>query len=412
MKKFILAALSAIGAALPAQPVSPLDLNQGVFENSPAGDILAAFPTVCAVGNEYQIMIPVRKESLMRIDVGGESFYDESNGIMRSACTVHRITVPQAKLDAARAYTVCCRAVRKRKAYFTETGDEMKLEISFRPLRPDARRIRLYHLADAHSWIEAPTKAASYWGKDLDLLVMNGDMVQDCRNPEYIAAPYQISGAVTKGEIPVLYARGNHDLRGVLAEKYAEMTPSMHGKTYYSFRLGPLWGIVLDCGEDKTDDHPAYGNTVCCHPFRLRETEYLKKVAEFPDTEYNGPGVRFRIVLSHVPFPQTEPPPFDIEIPLYTEWCRILKTKIKPDLMLSGHVHRCYVIRPGDQRDHKGTPCPIVVGSHLDRKEKKFMGAAIELTPEKAEVFFTDQNCNVTGHETVSFAKAGRGNEK
>jgi len=366
-------------------------------------DILAAFPTVCAVGNEYQIMVPVNKETLMRIEIGNESFFDESNGIMRSNCAVHRIAVPQAKLDSARSYTVCCRVVRERKAYFTETEDEVRIDFPFRPILPDARSIRMYHLADAHSWIDIPIKTASYWGKDLDLLVMNGDMVMDCRKLEYIAAPYQISGAVTRGEIPVLYARGNHDLRGVLAEKYAEMTPAMNGKTYYTFRIGPLWGISLDCGEDKIDDHAEYGNTVCCHSFRLKETEYLKQIAESPDTQFNAPGVRFRIVLSHVPFPQNQGDPFDIEIPLYSEWCHILKTKIKPDLMLSGHIHECYVIRPGDPLDHKGAPCPVVVGTIFDHKKNRYAGAAIELMQEKAEIFFTDQDCNVLGRDTILF---------
>ena len=398
VKKLLFVILAAISTAIFAQSTASDN-----FEKKCLAEVFETYPTVCAVGNEYQIMIPVKKETLMRVEVDGESFYDESNGILRSACSVHRVSVPQAKLDKARAYTVCWRVVRKRKAYCTETEAEAKIRIPFRPILPDAKRIRIYHLADAHSWIDVPIKTALYWGKDLDLLVMNGDMVMDCGKLEYIAAPYQISGAVTKGEIPVLYARGNHDLRGVLAEKYAEMTPAMNGKTYYSFRLGPLWGIILDCGEDKADDHEQYGNTVCCHAFRLKETEYLKQIAGSPDTEYNAPGVRFRVVIAHEPFPRTSRPPFNIEIPLYTEWCRILKTTIKPDLMLSGHIHRCYIIRPGDPLDHKGTPCPIVVGSYLNRKENKFMGAAIDLTPEKAEVFFTDQNCKITGHEIIPF---------
>ena len=34
-----------------------------------------------------------------------------------------------------------------------------------------------------------------------------------------------------------------------------------------TFRLGNLWGILLDCGEDKNDDRPEYGGTICCHAF-------------------------------------------------------------------------------------------------------------------------------------------------
>ena len=71
--------------------------------------------------------------------------------------------------------------------------------------------------------------------------------------------------------------------------------------------------------------------------------------------------------------------------------------------MLSGHMHKCYVIRPGDPLDHKGTPCPVVVGAFVDWNGKKYAGAAIELTPEKAEIFFTDQDHNVTGRDTILF---------
>lgn len=367
-------------------------------------EVFSAYPTVCAVENEYQIMIPVCKETLMWIDVDGELFYDESNGILRSACTVHRITVPREKLDRARNYTVCYRVIVKRKAYFTETEEEKRVHFDFRPIADDAQRIRIYHLADTHSWIDVPIHTASYWGEDLDLLIMNGDMVEDCSLLEYIAAPYQISGTVTKGRIPVLYARGNHDLRGVLAEKYAEMTPSMNGKTYYSFRVGPVWGIALDCGEDKIDDNEAYGHTICCHSFRLTETEYLKKIAASPETEYAADGVRCRLVLSHLPFPENhQKARFNIETELYTQWCKILKEKIKPHLMLCGHMHRCYMIRPGGPLDHKGAPCPVVVASEIERENQRYAGAAIDWTPEKADIYFTDQDHKVFGHEEVVF---------
>ena len=366
-------------------------------------EVLSACPTVCVVGNEYQIMIPVRKDTLLWVDVAGERFYDESNGILRSSCMVHRIAVPCEKLDRARGYTVCFRVIRERKAYFTDTEEEKQIHFDFRPVAADAGKIRIYHIADTHSWIDVPIQTASFWGDDLDLLVMNGDMMEDCSRLEYIAAPYQISGTVTKGEIPVLYSRGNHDLRGVLAEKYAEMTPAMNGNTYYSFRLGPLWGIILDCGEDKPDAHEAYGHTICCHSFRLQETEYLKKIAASPETEYAADGVRGRLVLCHLPFPAEQEPPFNIEEELYTQWCGILKEQIKPDLMLCGHIHRCFMIWPGGPLDHKGAPCPTVVGASMDREHQQYTGTAIEWTPEKADIYFTDQDHRILEHETVEF---------
>ena len=73
----------------------------GVCAASEFDEMLACPPTVCAVGREYQIMVPVTKPTLMWCEVGGQIFYDESNGIVRSDTDVHRLIVPQELLDKA-----------------------------------------------------------------------------------------------------------------------------------------------------------------------------------------------------------------------------------------------------------------------------------------------------------------------
>ncbi len=367
-------------------------------------EVFASWPTVCAVGREYQIMVPVRAETLMWAETGGELFYDESNGILRSATGVHRMTVPAELLDREKRYTIHWRKVIERLPYYTKTEDEECASFSFRPVAADASELRLYQIADTHSLIEQPIRAASYWGdrgETLDLLVMNGDTPEDCRSMENIAAPYQVSGTLTKGEIPVVYARGNHDLRGILAEKYAEVTPSCNGLTYYSWRIGSVWGLSLDCAEDKWDQQIEYGNTVCCEAFRRRETAFLRDLAEKGGEEFNAPGVKLKLVLCHIPFSEQFRPPFDIEEDTYREWCRILRTGVKPDLMLSGHNHKCYVTLPGDPMDHKGQPCPLVVGAKPVRGEgvePHYTGTAIHWkTGRGVEVLFTDDSGAVTG---------------
>ena len=80
-------------------------------------------PAVFAVGREYQIMVPVSENSLFWIETGGESFYDEQNGIMRSICSTHRVIVPMEVLDRAGEYTVCEREIIDRKPYFPETAE-------------------------------------------------------------------------------------------------------------------------------------------------------------------------------------------------------------------------------------------------------------------------------------------------
>ena len=263
----------------------------------------------------------------------------------------------------------------KGKPYFSDLSDVFSFTLPFRPVTgPD---VRIYQVADAHNRIEAPVKAGSFFGDQLDLLLLNGDVPEDSGNVENFRTIHEIAGKITGGSVPVVFSRGNHDTRGIYAEKLPEYTACNKGVSYYTFRLGPLWGIVLDCGEDKADSSNEYGWTICCEDFRRRETEFLKQVAADPEHEYAAPGVKYRIVTSHVPFPQNMPEPFNIEEELYTEWCNILKETVKPDVIISGHMHRLYVIHEGDERDNKGTPCPVIVASKPTKDRSEFTGGAI-----------------------------------
>ncbi|MBQ8407909.1 MAG: metallophosphoesterase [Clostridia bacterium] len=347
----------------------------------------ATVPTVYAVGKNYQIMVPVTCETVMWVRVGDRNFYDDSNGILRSACTTHRMTVPMELLDEVQTYTVCYRTVFDRKPYFAELSDVMEYTSSFRPVRSDGA-IRIYHIADAHNRVAEPVAAGKYFGEKLDLLVLNGDIPNHSGKIEYFTAIHEIAAQITNGEIPVIFSRGNHDTRGIFAEKIEEHVPTDMGRSYYTFRLGRLWGMVLDCGEDKSDDHTEYGHTICCEDFRRRETDFIRNVIASAATEYEADGVENRIVICHNPFTQTLKPPFDIEQETYTEWSRLLREHVKPQIMLCGHIHKCYVSPVGGELDHKGQPCPVIVASKAT--DNVFMGGAVELYTDRCNVKFTD----------------------
>ena len=71
--------------------------------------VLKTAPAVFAVHDTYQIMVPVSCECVMWVKVGNECYYDDSNGILRSAVSMHRISVPVDELDKSGKYTVCYR---------------------------------------------------------------------------------------------------------------------------------------------------------------------------------------------------------------------------------------------------------------------------------------------------------------
>ena len=158
--------------------------------------------------------------------------------------------------------------------------------------------IRAYHIADAHNNIKEPIKAAETFG-NIDFLILNGDVIEDSSSPKNFMNIYVIGSRLTKGEKPIIFSRGNHDLRGNFAEKFAEYTPTHQGNTYYSFRIGNIWGILLDCGEDKNDDHEEYGHTIACHVFRERQSDFLKNIIKNKESEYEAEGVKHKLVISH-----------------------------------------------------------------------------------------------------------------
>ena len=361
----------------------------------------ATAPIVYAVRDQYQILVPVTCETVMWVKVGDRCFYDDSNGILCSASSTHKMTVPASLLDKEKRYTVCYRVIRERKPYFTDAGEVLTYESRFRPIEHTPTRI--YHVADAHNLVDAPIAAGRSAWEELDLLILNGDIPNHSGKIEYFTAIHQIAAGLTGGEIPVVFSRGNHDTRGIYAEKIADHTPTDGGRSYYTFRVGHIWGMVLDCGEDKADGHPEYGYTVCCEDFRRRETAFIRDVIRSKDSEYAAEGVLNRLVICHVPFSAYFEEPFDIEDETYREWCRLLREEIRPQLMLCGHTHEVSVSHPGDERDNRGQPCTVVVASEVDREKQRFLGGAIELRKTGCSVRFTDSDGNVSEAEEIIF---------
>ncbi len=343
-------------------------------------------PAVFAVGRNYQIMVPVTEASLFWVEVDGKCFYDEQNGIMRSLCTTHRVTVPAEVLDSAGEYTVCERVIIDRKPYFPETENTVRTTFSFKPIPKE--NIRIYHVADTHNKVSEPCAAAERFG-DIDLLVMNGDIPNHSGEIAYFDTIYEIADKITHGAIPIIFARGNHDLRGYFAEQIADHTPNQNGNTYYSTRVGNIWALVLDCGEDKDDSHAEYGLTVACHPFRERQTEYIKQIIQNAESEYAAEGVEHRLIICHNPFTYQLAEPFNIEKEIYSEWARLIKESIHPELMLCGHLHRTFIGEVGGENDHLGQPCRVVVGSNIG--EDFHVGCGIVLRENISIEFFSSK---------------------
>lgn len=362
---------------------------------------LMGTPAVFAVRDNYQIMVMARTELLFWVTVDGEDYYDHSNGIIRSSAKMHRVNVPMEALNKAGEYTVSYRRIIDRKPYFPTTEDTVSQTFEFRGIRKSGP-IRMYHLSDTHGRFTHAANAASYFGDDLDVLILNGDVIDHSGNIKNFDLIYKLCEAVTGGARPVICTRGNHDTRGFYAENIADYTPTDNGRSYYPVNFGRVWCMVLDSGEDKPDTHAEYGGTIACHQFRLEEKRDIEKIVKNADEEYNADGVEFRLAIMHSAFADA------IEFELYPEMLGILRNDIKTQLMIAGHNHDTAIYRDGEMPYRNGQACPVVFGSRLvytDGKRTDFVGTAFTFENGEVKIEFTDSQKNVVGGEIIKLIK-------
>lgn len=355
-------------------------------------------PTVCPVRDTYQIMVPVSREIFLSVKIGDNEYFSHINGIRISTAPVQRIIVPMDELDKAKKYTLVCRKVIERKPYFTETEEPYEIEYNFRPVEKTSG-IEIYHIADVHGWADNAIAAAKLLKKEYDVLIINGDIANYSDTVEDLMIAYKIASNITGGEYPCVISRGNHDLRGNYAEKLADFMPGDNGRSYYTFRLGCIWCILTDTGEDKNDINKEYGYSIACHQFRREETKMIMDTIKNCENEYMADGIKYRLIISHVPFTTPKKEGFNIETELFTEWAKLMKENIKPQLMLCGHEHKTYISYPGDEHDALGHPCPVLVGSAVSYEGDYYTGMALTINEKDTDVVFNTNHKVLEEHK-------------
>ena len=130
---------------------------------------------VYVMDKSYYILWTTERESLGWVRIGDREYHEEVSGILLSG-TVHRIKVPCRELDKYGEYTVCTAVMKKRGSYFSETETAEEETIKFKPVC-GGRPVNIYMVADTHSVIDTPVEAGGYFGDKLDLVIMNGDIM-------------------------------------------------------------------------------------------------------------------------------------------------------------------------------------------------------------------------------------------
>ena len=350
-------------------------------------------PTVFLVGQTYQILFLTETTGQAWVEIGGEKFCDANNGVLRWNDRVHRVTVPCAALDAVRSYTVCFQAMTDRAPYRPAHGETEARTYSFAPISPDTDT-RICYLSDTHGLYDDAMAVAAK--EPFDLLVLGGDITSHNSTEEDLWLALRISGDAAKGELPTVYSRGNHDTRGPMATYLPSLMGTQDGHTYFTFQTADIFGIVLDCGEDKWDDHVEYGGTICFEQFRREETAWLRRLAA--DGAWKN--AKKRIAICHVPFVFDMPEPFGIEKETYREWLALLN-EIGVDFLLAGHIHRAMTVYPDNEHLLAPITFPTVIASI---KKEAYCGAFLTYGETACAVRMTGVD-GIVSSETVPLTK-------
>lgn len=257
-------------------------------------------PVVYAVEDTYQITFTTKAKGEAWVVIDGVEYNDTYAGYRKSEDTIHKITVPMETLDNAGSYTVYTRAMYLRGPYCALQGATISETYDWRGV-DTSDGIQYYVFSDNHLTTGATADAAGYWSDKLDFLVSLGDTANWMDSENELSLLLHLASDITKGEIPVIYARGNHETKGIVADEYHNYVSSKNGEYYFTFRLQNIWGIVLDVGEDHEDAHWEFSDLARFDTYRAKQLAFLDEVIANADSEYNADGVDYRIGICHIP---------------------------------------------------------------------------------------------------------------
>lgn len=295
-------------------------------------------PVVYAVEDEYQIVFSTRAKSVAWVTVGGRDYMELSSGSQTSSDRIHKITVPMEALDEAGEYKLHTQQIIYRGPFGGWLGRDLTRSSSFRPV-DSSDGLTYLSFSDIHMHKTAATMTGSKVGK-YDFLVMVGDsvsMVDSFADANYCN---EICYELTNGEIPVVYARGNHEVKGKYAEDLYKYVGSRNGSFYYTVRLKDTYVMVLDLGEDHDDDWWEYYGTAYYDEYRAEQARFIQ--AKLEDGEYEN--FKYRVLACHIPICYINYR-HDHEA-VKNEWTALLNG-FGFDLALYGHQHEMLVFEPG-----------------------------------------------------------------
>lgn len=269
--------------------------------------------------------------------------YSSKDGLKEAYNTFNAVRLDNLRPGTNYDYRIVSKEMRSFQPYKVEFGDSIATPWhTFATIDPKKKGASIFITSDMHfdaAKLEKLLLAADY--KSCDAFFYAGDMTSYIDKFE---APFSsfidVSVKLFASSKPFEVVRGNHETRGNLARTYSTYFPKRDGKIYGSYLLGDVMVVMLDCGEDKADEHEVYAGLTDYNAYRTEQAQWLKTLVK--SKQYKR--AKYRIVISHFPMVMEKK---HEEENMWWGWDDAIQKFLpilndaKVDLMVSGHTHRC-----------------------------------------------------------------------
>lgn len=373
LKKTLLTALLALGITYTsAQETNQFNINHGPY-----------LQEVTADGASFNFTTSYPAFSSIELKQEGNThskiYFHTEYGMHAAYNTFHSIRAEGLEPGSTYQYRIQTKEMREFQPYKIVFGDSITSQwYTFKTVNPNGKGGSLFIASDIHNdaaKLKTLLELCEY--KTCDAFFYAGDVMNYMENDETpFKAFIDTSVEMFATSIPFELVRGNHETRGKMARVYPKLFPKKDGKIYGSYRIGDIMIVMIDCGEDKPDNIPAYAGLLDFDNYRSEQAEWLKRLVKTKEFKK----AKYRIVISHYPTVNafTDQP--------INHGCNDLTHKLLPilndaniNLMISGHTHK-YAFH---ETNSAGNCFPVIVGSNqsatrLDIQEGKIKAKVVD----------------------------------
>lgn len=335
-------------------------------------------------GGQYTVEFLSNRRGLGFVEVTKdgktETYYHAAHGKNVAHTTIHQVDIPKDALRGA-TYRVGVKSVLFTVSNHTFFGNTVHGKPT--PFRTPVSEEggTFFTVSDIHAQPGGAIHAVSAQFDRLDFIVCLGDWLSYASSRYDLSMLVDFMAEVSRGELPVVYVRGNHELLGEEAERLQAYIPTPNGEFYYTLAYNNAYFLINDLAFNKADAYPGFSGLSDGENYRTHQTAFVEQAV----SEAEAAEAAYFVHLSHIPI-STE------TVPLRQNLKGIVDLlNDAADVSICGHTHHFRVESPS-VRVH----FPVVQqGGNPDADPSRYLGAVFTLSGGHITVEKIDASGNI-----------------